>query len=99
MHSRNVTVFADGEVDRSATGSGVSARAALERARGRLNLADSIRIESITGSFMDVRLIGEGVDEGYATVTPEVSGSAYVVGRSSFLFDRDDEMRNGFFLR
>ncbi len=49
-HSRNVCVFADGEVDRSPTGTGVSARAALLHARGHLALGQPITIESIVGS-------------------------------------------------
>jgi proline racemase len=53
-HSRNVCIFAEGEVDRSATGSGVSARAALHYARGDLELNQTIIIESILGSTMSV---------------------------------------------
>ena len=55
-HSRNVTVFAEGEVDRSATGSGVSARAALHHAKGELGFDEKIRIESILDSTMSVRV-------------------------------------------
>src|SRR5215470_3596665 len=56
-HSRNVCIFADGEVDRSATGSGVSARAALHHARGELDLNQKITIESILGSTMTVQAV------------------------------------------
>ena len=56
-HSRNVCIFAEGEVDRSATGSGVSARAALHHAKGELPLNETITIESILGSTMTVRAI------------------------------------------
>ena len=58
-HSRNVCVFADGEVDRSATGSGVSARAALHYAKGELGLNEKITIESIIGSTMTVQALSE----------------------------------------
>lgn len=54
-HSRNVTVFAEGEVDRSATGTGVSARAALLCSKDELRLGEDITIESIVGSTMSVR--------------------------------------------
>ena len=60
-HSRNVCVFADGEVDRSATGSGVSARAALHYAKGELGLNEKITIESIIGSTMTVQALRNDV--------------------------------------
>ena len=56
-HSRNVCIFADGELDRSATGSGVSARAALHFAKGELGLNERITIESILGSTMSVKVV------------------------------------------
>src|ERR1041384_5938872 len=51
-HSRNACIFAEGELDRSATGSGVSARAALHFAKGDLRLNERVTIESILGSTM-----------------------------------------------
>src|SRR5262249_47606965 len=56
-HSRNACIFAEGEVDRSATGSGVSARAALHYARGELRLNQKITIESILGSTITVQAV------------------------------------------
>src|ERR1051325_7270552 len=56
-HSRNVCIFADGEVDRSSTGTGVSARAALHYAKGELNLNDKTTIESIIGSTMKISIV------------------------------------------
>ena len=86
-HSRNVCIFADGQVDRSATGSGVSARAALHYAKGELSLNEKITIESIIGSTMSVQVV-ELSDYGpYDAVVPEVSGTASFTGRSEFYFD------------
>ncbi|MGH8290417.1 MAG: proline racemase family protein [Steroidobacteraceae bacterium] len=98
-HSRNVTVFADGEIDRSATGTGVSARAALLHARGELRNGDSITIESILGSTMTVRCLEESRFGSHAAIIPEVSGTAHIIGRSEFCFDPDDPLNHGFFLR
>ena len=98
-HSRNVCIFADGEVDRSATGSGVSARAALHHAKGELPLGETIVIESITGSTMSVRAI-EAVKFGpHDAVIPEVGGSAAFTGRHEFWFDPADPFRKGFIFR
>lgn len=98
-HSRNVCIFADGEVDRSATGSGVSARAALHHARGELAIGETITIESMIGSTMDVR-VAEQVDfAGLPAIVPEVSGKAHFTGRSSFWIEPDDALGTGFLLR
>ena len=98
-HSRNVCVFADGEVDRSATGSGVSARAALHHARGELALNDPITIESILGSTMTVRAVERTKFGPHEAVVPEVSGTAFVTGRSEFYFDPRDPFNRGFIFR
>ena len=98
-HSRNVCVFADGEVDRSATGTGVSARAALHYANGDISLGEEITIESILGSTMQVKVVEEtkvGVKD---AVIPEVSGSAWFTGRNECWFDPDDPLKEGFIFR
>jgi proline racemase len=98
-HSRNVTVFADGQIDRSATGTGVSARAALLHARGELREGESITIESIVGSTMTVRCLEESRLGAHAAIIPEVGGTAHIVGRSEFCFDPQDPLKRGFLLR
>ena len=98
-HSRNVCVFADGEVDRSATGSGVSARAALHHAKGELKKGEKITIESILGSTMEVE-VKEVTEFGpYKAVIPEVSGTAFFTGMNEFWFDPKDPLKDGFMLR
>lgn len=98
-HSRNVCIFAEGEVDRSATGSGVSARAALHHAKGQLRLGERITIESILGSTMTVQVAEETKFGPYEAVIPEVSGTAHVTGRHEFWFDPEDSLRCGFIFR
>lgn len=98
-HSRNVCIFADGELDRSATGSGVSARAALHFAKGELGLNERITIESILGSTMSVKVVETTRFGPYDAVVPEVSGTASITGRHEFYFDPEDLSRNGFILR
>ena len=98
-HSRNVCIFADGEVDRSATGSGVSARAALHHAKGELKIGEKAIIESILGTTMDVE-IKESLKYGpHDAVIPEVTGRAFFTGKNEFWFDPEDPLRNGFILR
>jgi proline racemase len=98
-HSRNVCIFADGELDRSATGSGVSARAALHYAKGELRINDRITIESILGSTMSVEVVALTTFGQYEAVVPEVSGTASIIARNEFYFDPEDPYASGFFLR
>ena len=98
-HSRNVCIFADGELDRSATGSGVSARAALHFAKGELGQNERITIESILGSTMSVEVVELTKFGEYDAVIPEVTGTASYIARNEFYFDPDDPYSNGFLLR
>jgi trans-L-3-hydroxyproline dehydratase len=98
-HSRNVCIFANGEVDRSATGSGVSARAALHHARGDLKVGKKMEIESIIGTTMEVELSSITTFGPHKAVIPTVSGSASFTGKSTFWFDSEDPLKDGFILR
>ena len=96
---RNVCVFADGEIDRSPTGTGVSGRVAILAERGQLEPGQEIVVESLvgsrfTGSYSDTTKVGR-----YRAVFPEVTGSAHLTGRSEFWVDPDDVIGRGFFLR
>ncbi len=97
--SRNVCVFAEGEVDRSPTGTGVSARAAIEVAGGGLALGEPMVVESLIGSRFTVTAV-ESTDFGaHPAVIPVVEGSASITGRNEFFIDPDDGLAKGFVLR
>lgn len=98
-HSRNVCVFANGEVDRSATGSGVSARAALLHAKGELRVGERIAIESILGTVMEVEVAGITTFGPHKAIVPRVTGSATFTGSNVFWFDPEDPVGDGFILR
>ena len=98
-HSRNVCVFADGEVDRSPTGTGVSARAAIHHSRGEMKKGETLVIESIIGTEFQVS-IKEKIEFGpYTAVIPEVTGEASITGKHKFYFDPEDPLKKGFILR
>ncbi|MHB1193021.1 MAG: proline racemase family protein [Longimicrobiales bacterium] len=98
-HSRNVCVFADGEVDRSPTGTGVSARLALHHARGELREGQEIVVESILGTTFGGRVVGTTRIGTHDAVVPRVSGSAHITGRSEWFLDPADPLKDGFLLR
>jgi proline racemase len=91
LHQRNVTVFADGEVDRSPCGSGTSARLALLD----LEPGQVLRHDSIVGTTFAGRIV-ERTPEGVVT---EVEGTAYRTGEHRFVLDPRDELGTGFVLR
>jgi proline racemase len=97
--SRNVCVFAEGEVDRSPTGTGVSARVAIERARGRLAPGQIFVVESIIGTRFTGRIAREIEWQGYDAVVPEIEGSAWITGRNEILIAPNDPLPEGFILR
>ncbi len=99
LTQRNVTVFADGEVDRSPCGSGTSARLALLDAAGELPRGDELRHLSVVGSSFSGRVVGEARVAGREAVITEVTGSAYRTGESTFTLDPDDPLGEGFLLR
>jgi proline racemase len=99
LTQRNVTVFADGEVDRSPCGSGTSARLALLDASGELPRGDELRHRSIVDSEFSARVVGGTQVGGRPAVVTEVTGTAFRTGESTFTLDPGDPLREGFLLR
>lgn len=99
VSDRNVCIFAEGEVDRCPTGSGVSGRMAIHYKRKELRIGERMKIESI----IDTTFFGSVVEEAqlgsYDAVVPMVEGTAYVTGKNEFVIDPKDPLREGFILR
>jgi proline racemase len=96
---RNVTVFADGAVDRSPCGSGTAARVALLTEDGVLSPGETLTHESIVGTTFIARIVEHVTVEGRAGVVPEIEGMAYPTGEHRFVLDPDDPIGSGFLLR
>ncbi|MDP8944322.1 MAG: proline racemase family protein [Actinomycetota bacterium] len=99
LRQRNVTIFADGEVDRSPCGSGTSARLALLDNSGRLLRGDTLTHESIIGTEFGGRVVGETRVGEFDAVITDVEGSAYLTGYHQFVLHKDDPLGTGFLLR
>ncbi len=98
-HSSNVCIFAEGEVDRCPTGTGVSARLAIHHASGDIGTGEPIVVESILGTRFTGRVLKTTRFGPYDAVIPQVAGSAKITGRHEFLIDTDDPLKEGFVLR
>ncbi|WP_157019340.1 proline racemase family protein [Mesorhizobium xinjiangense] len=97
--TRNICVFADAQVDRSATGSGATARMAAMAARGRLAQGETRIFESITGDRFEAEVTAAEMLDGFDAVRVRVSGHAYYTGRGEFVVEEDDPLGGGFLLR
>ncbi|GAK57099.1 proline racemase [Candidatus Vecturithrix granuli] len=97
--SRNVCIFAEGEVDRSPTGTGVSARMALHHARSEISIGQKMVIESIIGSSFTGSIVETTTFGPYSAVIPEVEGTAHITGKHEFYLDPADPLQHGFILR
>lgn len=98
-HSRNVCIFADGELDRCPTGTGISGRAAIHYARGEIGVNEPFRVESILGTCFTGEVVETLSYGGYDAVAPSITGNAYICGRNELLLDPLDPLSGGFFIR
>lgn len=99
VDSRNVCIFAEGEVDRCPTGSGVSGRMAIHKARKEIDYGEAMTIESITGSVFKGSVVSEEDFGMFKAVIPQVEGTAHITGIQNFIIDPNDPMKDGFILR
>ncbi|HJW21565.1 MAG TPA: proline racemase family protein [Candidatus Limnocylindrales bacterium] len=96
--SRNAVVVAPGRLDRSATGTGLSARIAALHARGRMRVGDSMTHASVLGSTFDGRIVREVTVGGRPGVVPAIRGSAWITGVTRVLLDPTDPFPEGYLL-
>jgi proline racemase len=100
VRQRNVTVFADGEVDRSPCGSATCARLAVLADEGRVGPSGpTLCHESIVGSVFTGAVVSTATEAGRPAVVPQVTGMAYPTGEHTFVVDSDDPLVPGFVLR
>jgi proline racemase len=93
---RNVTIFADAEVDRSPCGTGTAAVMAVVDAMGLLGAEKPFVHESLIGTRFNGRVAGRTAVGEHAAIIPEIEGSAWVTGEHTFLVDDADPLREGF---
>lgn len=92
----NVCVFADGQIDRSPCGTGVSGHVALQHLRGNLPIGRTVLVESIVGSVFKGTPVREAKVGRYSGIIPRIEGSAWTSGQSVFWLDPRDPFDEGF---
>jgi proline racemase len=96
--TRNAVVVAPGRLDRSATGTGLSARLAILHARGVMAVGDAMTHASVLGSTFDGRIVAETEVGGRPAIVPAIRGSAWITGITQLTVDRDDPFPEGYVL-
>jgi proline racemase len=96
--SRNAVVVAPGRLDRSATGTGLSARMAALHARGLLGVGESMSHASVIGSTFEGRIVSEASVGAHRAIVPAIRGSAWITGVSQLLVDPSDPFPEGYVL-
>ncbi|NGQ97437.1 proline racemase family protein [Brevibacillus sp. SYP-B805] len=97
-HLRNVTIFADRQIDRSPCGTGTAARVAALYRRGLLDVGEPFVHEGITGSQFVGRVTGTTRVGAYDAVIPSIEGRAFLTGLHQFVVDPTDPLADGFLL-
>ena len=96
--SRNAVVVAPGRLDRSATGTGLSARMAALHSRGSMRAGDAMTHASPIGSTFDGRILAETTVGGRPAIVPAIRGSAWITGITQLFVDPDDPFPEGYLL-
>jgi trans-L-3-hydroxyproline dehydratase len=96
--SRNAVVVAPGRLDRSATGTGLSARMAVLHARGELRVGDGMTHASVLGTTFDGRIVGETMVGEKRAIVPAIRGSAWITGITQVIVDPTDPFPEGYLL-
>jgi trans-L-3-hydroxyproline dehydratase len=96
--SKNAVVVAPGRLDRSATGTGLSARMAVLHARGRMKMGDAMTHASVIGSTFDGRIVRETTVGGKPAIVPAIRGSAWITGTTQVVVDPTDPFPEGYLL-
>ncbi|HJX48916.1 MAG TPA: proline racemase family protein [Gaiellaceae bacterium] len=96
--SKNAVVVSPGRLDRSATGTGLSARMAALHARGAMHVGDAMTHASVIGTTFDGRIVAEATVGSRAAIVPAIRGSAWITGITEIFVDPDDPFPEGYLL-
>ncbi len=96
LYARSAVVVRPGKIDRSPTGTAVSARMALLHAQGIMKVGDSLTATSIIDSTFVGRIADVTDVAGKAAIVPEISGRAWITGIHQHLLDPSDPWPEGY---
>ncbi len=92
----NTVVIDPGKLDRSPTGTGLSARMAVLHARKQLSIGEPVIARSIIGSCFEGKILGTERHSGIPMIRPEISGRAWITGSYEYYLDPSDPWPHGY---
>lgn len=96
LTTHSAVTIQPGKVDRSPTGTAVSARMALLRAQGRMGVGDRLVARSLIGSRFDGKILADTQVAGHPAIVPQISGRAWVTGTHQHMLDASDPWPEGY---
>ncbi len=96
LKSKNICIFAEGQIDRSPTGTGTGGRVALHHRKGVMRNNDLLQNVSIIDTSMTGRILEYTEVQGIPAIVPEVSGRAFITGFNQLVLDPEDPLPTGF---
>ncbi|MBU5292834.1 proline racemase family protein [Anaerosalibacter bizertensis] len=96
LYTKNICIFAEGQIDRSPTGTGTGGRVALHYSKGEMNKEDILINNSVIDTTMKAKIIEDTKVGEYDAVITEVSGTAYISGFNQLVLDPEDPLPEGF---
>ncbi|WP_442601531.1 proline racemase family protein [Paenibacillus sp. KN14-4R] len=97
-HLRNVTIFAEEQIDRSPCGTGTCARLAALHARGQYENGELFVHEGIMNSQFISQVIEQTEVAQFKAIIPKIEGKAFITGLHQFVVDPTDPLADGFLL-
>lgn len=96
LYTKNICIFAEGQIDRSPTGTGTGGRVALHYSKDEMNKEDILINSSVIDTTMEAKIIEDTKVGEYDAVITEVSGTAYISGFNQLVLDPEDPLPEGF---
>jgi trans-L-3-hydroxyproline dehydratase len=94
--TRHAVSIRPGKIDRSPTGTAVSARLAILAARGQIGPGEVLRAGSLIGGQFEGRIVGTARVGDLPAILPEISGRAWITGTHQHMLDPADPWPDGY---
>ncbi|HWT45568.1 MAG TPA: proline racemase family protein, partial [Vicinamibacterales bacterium] len=94
--AKSIVAIQPGKIDRSPTGTAVSARMALLHAKGLMTVGDTFTGVSIIDSEFHGKILETTTVGGQPAIRPEISGRAWVTGTHQHMLDPGDPWPGGY---
>ncbi|NRB19794.1 MAG: proline racemase family protein [Rhodobacteraceae bacterium] len=93
---KSAVAIQPGKIDRSPTGTAISARMALMAAKGQMNVGQTFEATSIIGSCFTGKIIKASRMGDRPAIIPEISGRGWITGIYQHMLDPDDPWPDGY---